>query len=365
MKLRHVTLLSLVLACACAGASAQAPADGAEPVPEVAVNALRNPELKPYRVMSAGLDAFDEHRKLAPNATLKFKLSKRGEGYGGASHWDGVTLRLVGSDSASPVPIEADGSFVLPRNQQAYDDDAELILNQKKASTRFHVDVRTPGLPANVRRLGDLRLECQVLIAIGKKELNFAMRAAFNTAFMTGNWCSAARAKVSTALPDWSINTTIVHGATRTELAPHAHNFNAPIQDKTLPDDALIEFEFWGSASAERKQQFVARWPLSVKTSMNKWGAGATLQMMEKEKGIYSALLPLKSGTWQFNLESAGREINLGLKGKNGMAVAGVDQALAWYGERFSFKAEQAGTYAFSLNLQDPDHPLVNIAPAN
>jgi hypothetical protein len=157
MKLRTATLLSLLLASACA--HAQEPAEAGEPVPEVAVNALRNPELKPYRVMSAGLDAFDEHRKLAPNATLKFKLSKSGEGHGGASNWDGVTLRLVGSDSASPVPIEADGSFVLPRSKQAYDDEAELILNQKKATTRFYVDVRTPGLPANVRRLGDLRLE--------------------------------------------------------------------------------------------------------------------------------------------------------------------------------------------------------------
>lgn len=361
MKLHHVTLLSLVLASA--AVYAQEPAEGGEPVPEVAVNALRNPELKPYRVMSAGLDAFDEHRKLAPHAVLKFKLSKRAEGDGGAAQWDGVTLRLVGNDSSSPVPIEADGSFVLPRSKQAYDDDAELILNQKKASTRFQVDVRTPGLPANVRRLGDLRLECQVLIAIGKKELNFAMRAAFNTAFMTGNWCSAARARVSTALPDWSVNTTVVHGTTRTTLPPHARNFNAPIQDKTLPDDALIEFEYWGAASAERKQQFVAAWPLAVKTSMNKWAAGAALQM--KEKGIYSALMMLKPGNWQFNVESTGREVNLGLKGKNGMAAAGVDQALAWYGERFNFKVEQAGSYAFSLDLQDPDHPLFKIAPAN
>lgn len=361
MKLRRATLLSLVLASACA--HAQEAADSAEKVAEVSVSALRNPELKPYRVMSAGLDAFDEHRKLAPNAALKFKLSKRSEGYGGASNWDGVTLRLVGNDSSTPVALEADGSFVLPRSKAAYDDDAELILNQKKASTRFHIDVRTPGLPANVRRLGDLRLECQVLIAIGKKELNFAMRAAFNTAFLTGDWCSASRASVGTALPDWSLGTTVVHGAMRKALPPHSSNFNAPIQDKKLSDDALIEFEFWGTASAERKQQFIAQWPLSVMTSMNKWGAGAALQM--KEKGVYSARMPLKPGTWMFNLESQGREVNLGARAKNLLTAPGADQALQWYGERLNLKVEQAGTYEFTLNLQDPDHPLFKVTPVN
>jgi hypothetical protein len=361
MKLRGVTLLSLALASVCA--QAQEAADNGEKVAEVSVSALRNPELKPYRVMSAGLDAFDEHRKLAPNASLKFKLSKRGEGYGAASNWNGVTLRLVGNDSSSPVPIEADGSFVLPRNQAAWDDEAELILNQKKAAARFHVDVRTPGLPANARRLGDLRLECQVLIAIGKKELNFAMRAAFTTAFRTGDWCSAPSAKVATGLPDWSLNTTIVDGATRTQLAPHASKFNAPIQDKKLSDDALIEFEYWGTASPERKQQFIAQWPLSVRTSMNKWGAGTALQL--KEKGIYSAPMQLKAGTWMFNLESQGREVNLGARAKNLLTAMGADQALQWYGERLNLKVEQAGSYEFTLNLQDPDHPLFKVTPVN
>lgn len=361
MHIRSAILCSLVLAAA--GVQAQEPADSGEKVAEVAVSGIRNPELKPYRVMWAGLDAFDEHRKLAPNAALKFRLSKRGEGSRAASNWDGVTLRLAGNETSTPVPIDADGSFSLPRSKAAYDDEAELILNQKKASARFSVDVRTPGLPANVRRLGDLRLECQVLIAIGKKELNFAIRAAFTTAFRTSDWCSAPRAKISTTLPDWSMSTTIVDGATRKALPPHDSNFNGPIQDKTLSDDALIEFEFWNSASAARKQQFVTQWPLFVKTSMNKWVAGVPLRL--KENGVYSAVMPLKMGTWKFNLESMGREVNLGPYDRNAVAAFGADQPVQWHGERINLKVEQAGDYEFSLNLQDPDHPLASIKPAN
>jgi len=37
-------------------------------------------------------------------------------------------------------------------------------------------EVRTPGLPENVRRLGDLRLECKVMIEIAKEE-RFCMKA--------------------------------------------------------------------------------------------------------------------------------------------------------------------------------------------
>ena len=175
-----------------------APAEGDAKVAAVEVSAIKNPELKPYRVMSAGLDAFDQHRDLAPNATLKFRLSKRSDEPHHYSTWDGLTLRLAGNTSSTPVPIAADGTFILPRSKEAFDDEAEIVLNQKKSTARFWVETRTPGVPVNARRLGDMRLECQVLIAIGKKELNFATRATFTTMLGTGNWCSAKRAIIAT-----------------------------------------------------------------------------------------------------------------------------------------------------------------------
>jgi hypothetical protein len=50
--------------------------------------------------------------------------------------------------------------------------------------------VRTPGLADNQRRLGDMRLECQVFVTIAKKEAPFWAVALANTGFLTSDWCS-------------------------------------------------------------------------------------------------------------------------------------------------------------------------------
>jgi hypothetical protein len=357
MTYRNTLLSVLVMVGACAQA-AQTP-DGGEPVAEVAVNGLKDPELKPYRVMSAGLDAFDAYRRYAPNAALLFKLSRFGEVNWFKSNVEGVSLRLAGNDSSIPIPLGADGTFTLPRSKEAYDDDAELILNQKKSLIRFSVDVRTPGLPANVRRLGDLRLECKVIMAIGKKELNFAIRAAFNTMFLGRDWCSSRRAKFGFALPDWTIGTTIVDAGKRTPLNAYGYQIVAPLADQSLSDDALVEFDFWSDASAERKRQFVAAGPLQLRSSVNKWGPGPAFQL--QDDGNYSASIALKPGKWKFHLDAKGRELSLGAATDKEHVGLGRELALAWHGEDLKLEVDQAGTYAFSLNLQVLDRPLATI----
>lgn len=358
MKPTRALLSSVLLLCACARAAQPAPepAPDEEPVAEVAINAIKNPELKPYRVMSAGLDAFDEYRALAPNATLQFQLSRRGEVNWFKGSWEGVTLRLAGSDTSIPIPIGKDGRFTLPRSKEAYDDDAELILNQKKSLVRFSVDVRTPGLPANARRLGDLRLQCKVQMGIGKKELNFATRAAFNAIFLGSDWCASRNAKFGFALPDWSMGTSVVHGAKRIPINAYGYHIVAPLTDKSLPDDALVEFEFWTDASLERKKEFLALRPLSLNSSVNKWGPGQALQL--KDNGNYSALMQLKPGRWKFRLGSKGGESSLGASGGKEHAALGIEQALAWHGEDLKLEVDQAGTYEFAFNLHDLDRPV-------
>lgn len=358
MKIRNVLLSSVVLSAAVAQAAEAPPeAPAAEdPIAEVAINGTKNPELKPYRVMSAALDAFDEYRALAPNATLQYQMSRRGEVNWYKGSWEGVTLRLAGTDTSIPVPIGKDGKFTLPRSKEAYDDDADLILNQKKSLIRFSVDVRTPGLPANVRRLGDLRLQCKAQIAIGKKELNFATRAVFNTIFLGGDWCSSRNAKFGFTLPDWSMNTTVIYAGKRVPVNSYGYNIVAPLTDKSLPDDALVEFEFWSDASAERKKQFVAAGPLYLKSSVNKWGPGPAFQL--KEDGNYSALIALKPGKWRFQLDSKGGEISLGASTGNAHVGLAVEQPLAWHGEDLKLEVDQAGTYEFSYHLQDLERPV-------
>lgn len=339
---------------------AEVPGD-AEQIAEVNIAGVRDPELKPYRVMSAGMDAFDEFHRLAPQAALQFRLSRRGDQNWDSAIWDGVSLRLAGNETSIPIPIAADGRFSLPRSKEAYDEDADLILNQKKSLVRFSVDVRTPGLPANTRRLGDIRLECQVMMAIGKKEMGLARRAVFNTIFMGGDWCASKRARFGIALPDWSMGATIADGGKRIPVASYGYSASAPIHDKSLSDNALIEFELWSAASAERKQQLVATWPLYVKTSANKWGPGPVFR--PSGNGSYSAVLSFKPGQWDVNLETAGREFNLGGSAGGILSASGAAQPLRWHGTKMKFAVAQAGPYEFLLNLEDPDRPSLIVRP--
>jgi hypothetical protein len=343
-----------------APAFAQAQVD--EQLAAVEVTGTKNPELQRYRSMAGGLDAFDQHRSLAPNATLKARLSRRSDVWGDKGNVDGLTLRLVGNDTSIPIPIAADGTFTLPRSQAAYDEDADLVVNQKKSTVRWFPDVRTPGVPANARRLGDLRMECEVLMGVAKKEINFAQRAGAMLLLGT-NWCASPRVQVATPLGDYAMSAAVVHGGQRKAIATAGYRLEAPIRDKSLPDDALVEFEPWSQASQERKRQFLAQWPIQLRSSADKWATG--VEMRGSEGAQYRAVMALKRGKWKFRLGSAAGEIQLGATAADGAASIGKTLALRLQGPELALDVEQAGSYEFVLDLCDPDRPAVTIVPVD
>jgi hypothetical protein len=181
-------VLAFALAFAAGGAVAQ------DTTRSVEIQGVRNPDMKSYRAVVAGLDAFEDHHALAPAVTeLRFLLSARAGTKPPSG--DPLYLRIVGNGDPVPVPIAADGTFTIPRVQSAIDDDADLILNRKKGVLKGRPDIRSPGLPDNVRRLGDLRLECQVMVAIAKKEVGLMLNLFINTMAMTSNWCEISVGK--------------------------------------------------------------------------------------------------------------------------------------------------------------------------
>src|SRR6185503_19191160 len=122
------------------------------------VNVMRDPVDKSYRKMVKGMDLFEEMRGHAPNATLRFKLLPRRPD----TKMDGITLAIDAESVSIPVLVSKDNTFTLERHQKALDEDAVVTSNRKTLSMTWRADIRTPGLPPNTRRLGDLRLECQV-----------------------------------------------------------------------------------------------------------------------------------------------------------------------------------------------------------
>jgi hypothetical protein len=237
MKSAALLLLAALAAAGLPGAAAAAAAP-LEDTPSVNVNAIRNPEMRSYRSVWAGLDTFDAYRALAPAAPLRFRIL-RADGSPARSA-DGLALRLASDDASVPVPVGADGLLSIERNRAAYDADATFILNQKDGTFSARPEIRTPGLPADVRRLGDLRLECRVMVAIAKERMSFVAKAALNTLMLGSDWCGKKDMNLAFPAPPGLESARLSHGGRTTELTLHDEDFMAPIGDRSWPDDALI-----------------------------------------------------------------------------------------------------------------------------
>ena len=237
----------VVLGVALCGALAGAAAEEAQPQ-VVQINAVKNPEIRSYRAVEAGLDAFDEYHHIAAAVPeLRFRLVLHDD-QGEPGQAPG--LRLAGDDFSMPIPISPSGHFTVPRSAAARDADASLILNRKKNTFRASVDIRTPGLADNVRRLGDLRLECKVAIAIAKKEVSLLAVAAANIMLGTGDWCSklgGTGSGISYQAQDILASATLVQGDRRLALKTSKRDFTVPVGDASWANDALVELSFAGS----------------------------------------------------------------------------------------------------------------------
>lgn len=220
-----------------------APGAGREGV--VHVNAIMDPEMHTYRAIAAGMDTFDAEHALAPAVPqLRFSVRARN---GGPLDGPMPTARMASDDFSVNLPLDADALVTVPRSQQAWDAKADLMLSRKRKEVRVWPYVRTPGLAGNQFRMGDLRLECRVLITIVKKEAPFWVVGLANTVFLTGDWCSFFKDSDRT----WSeyasapiSGAVLVEGNRSAKLRVRGRQFDLPIGDTSWGNDALIELEF-------------------------------------------------------------------------------------------------------------------------
>jgi len=216
-------------------------------LPAVHVNALRNPEIRKYKAILAGLDSFDKHHALAPKVPeLRFRVQPRS----GAGPAEALTVRIEGQrDFVLPVALDAANHFSVPRSEAARDADAELVLNQKRRLYQVMPEVRTPGLPGNVRRLGDLRLECKVMFDIAKEEMPLYLVLMLNGLLMTRDWCSFfAQKNYATTLSFRSgapiVAAILTEGKRSKALETTSEEFRVGLGDADWGDEALVELTF-------------------------------------------------------------------------------------------------------------------------
>ena len=244
--------------------------DAPAATPSVTVRATRDPVDKSYRKMIAGMDLFEQRHALAPQATLRFQLLPRLPN----TTLDGVTLRVAGDNVTLPVAIAPDHTFTLARNTQAWQEDAALIANRKTTSLTWRVQVRSPGVPPGLRRLGDLRLECLVGVKAGLVSNNAAWFAWLGELLQDpdricnapdGNYLFFAEHPLfGVALQDGTRRALLPFallyaGGTQTpESLPFCdcqvlldRSYYAPIWDRAWSDDTLLSFDDMGGDPAQ------------------------------------------------------------------------------------------------------------------
>lgn len=144
----RISALALLVTCAAAFAQDDA----------VVVTTLRNPVAKSYQKMVEGAELFEQRRHLAPGASLRFRLLPRKP----HTAMEGVQLEVAAESLAIPLKVAPDRTFALEVDDVALRENAQVTPNRKAGTLTWRAEVRTPGLPPNARRLGDLRLECEV-----------------------------------------------------------------------------------------------------------------------------------------------------------------------------------------------------------
>jgi hypothetical protein len=326
------------------------------------VQGVKNPDMRSYRAVVAGLDAFEEQRALAPLVpALRFRLApQRGQA---APEGEPLYLRIVGNGEPIPVPVAPDGTFSVPRVQSAIDDDADLILNRKKGVLKGRPDIRTPGLPDHVRRLGDLRLECQVMVAIAKEELGLMLKLFINTVAMTTDWCNMKVNGKRVGLAFSSLRALdgaeIVDGERRAPLVVHDFSFKAPLADTEWSNEARIELRYAPELTAEERADPWLQ-TIYVIGSMSDWASRHALRQVEQ--GVCSTQLELGKGLHAMKIGTRGlAALELGAPGPGDHIVEDTAAPLAMRGKRLKLEVKAAGRYAITLDARDRDAPTLRV----
>lgn len=255
----------------CIGLCMQAMAQqvpGVEQMPAVTIRGKANPNPveKSYRKILKGMDLFEREHAMSPHGELRFKLLPRKPG----TDLNTVTLAVVGNTTDFLVPIAADRSFTLPRNAQALQENAQVVPNRKALSMTWRSDIRSPGLPPDTRRLGDLRLECRVGMEAGLISNSSSLFGRLTSAVLdTPAYCDQ-KAPLYLFFADRPLfSVTLVFGERREILGIDKLYANAsddtgmranlpycdcevlvdrtyvlPLGDRSWPNDTLVAFEY-------------------------------------------------------------------------------------------------------------------------
>ena len=206
-------------------------------------------------------EAFERHHALAPDATLAFRL------YARLDPGDLARLRLflVDGRRRTEVPLDEHQRFALAPGWSRADAERGVLLqtNLPDGAVAWKVDVRTPGMPDDRRRLGDLRLECEAdtfhgnlqrglrtpvsaildasdeLCLLDDAEVWFAERPIFGVTLVAGE----RRRPLPYAYLHGSTGTMALAALFDWPYTLRDRAYFLPLEDRSWPDDAQVVFD--------------------------------------------------------------------------------------------------------------------------
>jgi hypothetical protein len=261
---RFRALVPVALALSGAAVLAQEAAPGLPSV-TISAQANRDPVEKSYRRMLRGMDWFEQHHALAPAATLRFRLLPRHRD----TDMSAIRVDVVGNSVETRVQVDRDNTFVLERDPAAAAENALVVPNRRRQTMTWRSDIRTPGVPPQARRLGDLRLECEVGMEAGLVSNHHSLLDRLLSALAdTPAYCHRKDPRYLFFSDQPLFGVTLVAGARR-ETLPAAQlyagasddpayrddlpycdcevlldrSYFLPLGDASWPDDTLVLFE--------------------------------------------------------------------------------------------------------------------------
>lgn len=209
-------------------------AEAAAPSDEIVVTGVRESTLDLPRLLKAQ-DAFLAGRAaFAPTSSLYFQL-RPAPGVALA----GMTLFMRSGDRQLPVPIDAEGRFVLPDVSSGK---WELVHNRGAGRIAVRALVISAGATEVDRPLGDLRLQCRAGWELAKANYSFVARGGFSA--MGG--CSSSKFAFYFHTPRPIAVAVLGDEADKQNMPVRADRsaYRAPLGDKAKPNGTMIHIRY-------------------------------------------------------------------------------------------------------------------------
>lgn len=211
---------------------------GVEADEDIVINGIRNPAGVSAKQFSAMLRAFAKHKaRYAPQSTF-FITYDEPTGPGA----DPPALKLVSANESITLPVDVVNRRVEVPSGLAPKGNYRLTTNRSRKALDFSLLIASSGTGEDVRTLGDLRLQCEVMWAAVKEETTFLIRAAFGAA----GACKSRRIAFYFPSPRPLSRAVLVHAGQQVplELSPTRRGYRAPIYDQKLPSSARVQLYF-------------------------------------------------------------------------------------------------------------------------